>query len=428
VIGAGVAGMAAAYDLQQAGHAVELYEAADHVGGLASGFSEPHWDWSIERYYHHWFATDAHILGLIDELGLRDKVLFPRPVTAVYHQGHFYALDSATAVLRFPGVPILDRLRLGAVVAMLKLLPDWRPLEGATADAWMRRWGGERAYHALWEPLLVGKFGEHYRAVNMAWLWARFKARTPRLGTYEGGFQAFLDAFAHRLRDLGVRIHLGTSVERIRRQERGGLRVELGGGEQSCEKCLVTVSPRLLTEIAPELPQGYLDQLLGLKSMGAVVLLLALSHRLSERGVYWHNLPKGAGFPFLALVEHTNFVPPEHFGGEHLVYCGDYLDPGHPYFTLTQEQLLERFIPALSRVNPEFEPGWIRKSWLFRTRYAQPVPEVNHSDRIPDLRTPLPGLWFASMSQVYPWDRGTNFAVEIGRRAARQMIRATGPG
>jgi hypothetical protein len=53
------------------------------------------------------------------------------------------------------------------------------------------------------------------------------------------------------------------------------------------------------------------------------------------------------------------------------------------------------------------------------------VPRLNHSRAIPDIRTPLPGLYFASMSQVYPWDRGTNFAVEIGRRAARIILGET---
>ena len=74
------------------------------------------------------------------------------------------------------------------------------------------------------------------------------------------------------------------------------------------------------------------------------------------------------------------------------------------------------------KFNPDFRPDWVKKTWLFRTRYAQPVPLVNHSRNIPAIKTPLAGLYFASMSQVYPWDRGTNFAVEIGRRAARMMI------
>jgi protoporphyrinogen oxidase len=150
--------------------------------------------------------------------------------------------------------------------------------------------------------------------------------------------------------------------------------------------------------------------------------VLALKHQLSEQGYYWFNLPKSAGFPFLALVEHTNFLPPEHFGGNHIVYCGDYLDVEHEYFQLSQEDLLGRFLPALARINPRFNPDWVADSWLFRTTYAQPIPELNHSRNIPPIQTPLPGLFFASMSQVYPWDRGTNFAVEIGRRAANLML------
>jgi protoporphyrinogen oxidase len=155
--------------------------------------------------------------------------------------------------------------------------------------------------------------------------------------------------------------------------------------------------------------------------MGAVVLVLALKHQLSEEGYYWYNIPKSAGYPFLALVEHTNFVKPEYFGGDHILYCGDYLEPDHEYFSLTEDELLTRFLPALKRFNQNFDPDWVRKVWLFKTRYAQPIPLVNHSRNIPSIRTPIPGLYFASMSQVYPWDRGTNFAIEIGRRAAKHM-------
>jgi protoporphyrinogen oxidase len=117
-------------------------------------------------------------------------------------------------------------------------------------------------------------------------------------------------------------------------------------------------------------------------------------------------------------VEHTNYVSSEHFGGDHIIYCGDYLESGHEYFELSEAELLERFIPALKRFNPKFERGWIRKTWLHRTKYGQPVPLVKHSQNIPSIQTPINGLYFASMSQVYPWDRGTNYAVEIGREAA----------
>jgi protoporphyrinogen oxidase len=422
IIGAGVGGLSAAYDLIRAGSEVVVYEAADHVGGLAAGFKDPKWEWSLEEYYHHIFASDKHILQLVDEVGWKDKLLFPRPITAMYHEGQFFALDSALSVLQFPGIPFLKRVRLGMAVAYLKYIARWQPLERFTTDSWMRKWVGDEAYEVMWEPLLIGKFGPYYREVNMAWMWARFKARTPRLGTFVGGFQAFMDALADHIQSMGVSIELNTPVRGIESLGSGGLKLNLEKAEAVFDQCLVTTSPVQLARFAPSLAENYVDRLLKLKSMGAVVLILALEHQLSESGIYWHNVPKAEDFPFLSLVEHTNYVLREHFGGDHIVYCGDYLETDHEYFSLTKEELLERFLPHLVRFNHKFKPEWVRASWMFRTKYAQPVPPINHSFAIPDMKTPMDGLWFASMSQVYPWDRGTNFAVEIGRKVARRML------
>lgn len=449
IIGAGVGGMAAAYDLRRQGHQVTIFEAGSQVGGLASGFKEPNWDWSVEKFYHHWFASDKHMLGLIEELGWSDQVLFPRPYTVMYHNGAFHPFDSILKAILYPGLGFgINKARFGLVGLYLRLTTNWRALEKHTVDAWMRRWAGNKVYEMMWEPLMFGKFGENYaRQVNMAWMWARLHARTTRLGTFQGGFQAFMDKFAGRLKEMGVQFEMNTVVQHITPLPEGGLELTVDArqstdgsiragdnppmttsaaqpteaGAQRFDQCLVTTSPGLLARMAPDLPPGYLQGLLSLKNMGAVVMVLALKHQISEQGYYWYNIPKSAGFPFLALVEHTNYVGSEHFGGEHIVYIGDYLEPGHEYFKLSQEELLERFLPALPKFNPAFQRDWIRKTWLFRTDYAQPVPLLNHSQNIPSIQTPIPGLFFASMSQVYPWDRGTNFAVEIGRRAVTLM-------
>jgi len=425
ILGAGIGGMAAAYDLARAGNQVTIYEAAESAGGLASGFKEPHWDWSLEKFYHHWFTTDRHVLGLIDELGWRERVIFKRPYTVVYWEGKFYPFDSIFSniplfILR--RFPLPDAIRYGLFGAYLRFTPWWKPLEMVTASEWTRSRFGKRVYELQWKPLLVSKFGERYaEQVNMAWLWARLTARSTRLGTFAGGFQAFADQLAGHLQGMGVRIHFSTPVSRIEPQTQGLLTLTTQKGPVQFDQCLSTTSPALLARLAPSLPPEYLGGLQNLKSMGAVVMVLALKQQLSEQGYYWYNLPKSAGFPFLALVEHTNFLPPEHYGGDHLIYAGDYLETDHEYFSMSQEELLERFLPAFPRFNPSFKPDWIRKTWLFRTPYAQPVPFVNHSQNIPAIQTPISGLYFASMSQVYPWDRGTNFAVEIGRRAARMM-------
>lgn len=422
ILGAGIGGMAAAHDLRAAGHEVTIFEAANHVGGLAAGFKEPQWTSSVEQFYHHWFASDSDMLGLMDELGLRSKVVFKRPLTVVYYKDKFYPLDSPLKALTFPGYSFINMVRFGLVTVYLRYLAAWQPLEHFTADEWMRKYYGESLYKVLFEPLLIGKFGSHYKEVNMAWFWARFKARSTMLGTYQGGFQAFSDAFAGILRQRGVEIRLGTPVQSIAPAPEGGLSVTIAGQAQHFDQVLSTVSPGLMARLAPALPKDYLQGLLNLKSMGAVVMVLSLKHELSKEGFYWFNLPKTAGYPFLALVEHTHFVPSEQFNGEHIIYCGDYLDTDHEYFSLTKEQLLERFLPSLQRINPEFSADWVNASWLFSSNYAQPIPLVDHSQNIPAIETPIPGLYFACMSQVYPWDRGTNFAVQIARKAARMML------
>jgi len=422
IIGAGYAGMSAAYDLTKAGHNVIIYESANYVGGLAGGFKEPHWDWSVEKFYHHWFQSDSSMLGLIEELGLTDKVIFPRPLTVMLYKGKWYPFDSIINALRFPGLGFgLNKIRFGFVGLFLRITKNWKALEKVTADAWMMKWAGKQVYEQMWKPLLIGKFGPFYKDVNMAWMWARIHVRTTRLGTFEGGFQKFADLFAEKLREMGVEIRLGVSVESIKK-EQVGLSVRSGGKSESFDKVLVTTSPNLMAKMSPELPKSYLKGLLELKSMGAVVMTVSLKHQLSKDGFYWFNLPKDAGYPMLALVEHTNFVSKDHFGGDHIVYAGDYLELGHEYFSMSDNELLERFIPAFKKFNPEFSRDWIKKIWVFKTNYAQPVPLVNHSKNIPSIQTPIEGLYFASMSQVYPWDRGTNFAVEIGRKTALIML------
>ncbi len=425
IIGAGYSGMAAAWDLRKAGHAVTIYESADFVGGLASGFKEPGWNWSVEKFYHHWFASDKHMLGLIQELGLSDKVLFPRPYTVMYHEGRFYPLDSILKAILFPGLGWgINKIRFGLVGLFLRLTTNWQELEKYTVDEWMRKWTGETVYKMMWEPLIIGKFGaKYYKQVNMAWMWARLHARTTRLGTFEGGFQAFADQFAEKLKAAGVEIKLSMPVTHIQRNaSTGEFDLSTANEMDKADKVLVTLAPAVAANMVPALPKEYLEGLLRLKSMGAVVLTISLKHQLSREGYYWYSIPKSAGFPFLALVEHTNYVSPENFGGEHIVYIGDYLEPEHEYFQLTKEDLLEKFAPSLKKFNPEFDLSWINKIWMYRTTYAQPVPLVNHSQNIPPIETPIEGLYFASMSQVYPWDRGTNFAVEIGRKAAGLMM------
>jgi protoporphyrinogen oxidase len=421
IIGGGFAGLTAAHDLLTAGQQVTVFEAAPQVGGLASGFKAEGWEWALERFYHHIFKTDKEIIALANAIGAAELIFWNRPTTAYFYaHDDIHAFDSPLAVLTFPYLPFIDRLRVGIAAAVLKLRHDWRRLEHETAEQYLLRWMGRRAYAQLWEPLLVGKFGPYAKEVNAAWIWARIKSRTRQLGYIKGGFQAFADALAAQIMQQGGVIRTGCPIRWMECTVQQWM-LWADGEEQSFDRVIVASSPATLAKLVPALPKAYLRELQALKSLGAVVMVVALDRQLLTNGVYWLNLSKHQ-FPFLALVEHTNMIAPHHYGGDRLVYCGDYLPADHRYFKLPHEEVQQEWLAALPQANPHFQQSWVKQSWLFREPYAQPVVPVHHSRHLPPLRTPLDGLCFASMSQVYPWDRGTNFAVELGHRVAREVL------
>jgi len=428
IVGAGIAGLTAAYELGKGGHRVVVFEKDEQPGGLSATFKDERWEWPLEKFYHHLFESDHAVLSLSRELGLGDKILFPRPVTAIWQNGTVNAFDSATAVLRYPYLSFVDKMRVGLVTLYLRLTKTWRPLERVTAHEWLPRYIGAHAYRVLWEPLLANKMGAHYKEVNMAWFWARIYKRSFRLGYYVGGYQALLDALVEQVHGQGAAVHLGALVTEVRQcsresapsdGERTRICIRAEGQDCDFDAVLITTSPQAVLRLARGLPPPYVKQIGALRSLGGVAVVLALDRPITQ-AFYWISLPHGQ-FPFLAFVEHTNYQSPARYGGDHIVYLGDYPEAGAPHMTMSKEELLREFLPSLTRFNPSFDPSWVRKSWLFREEYAQPVPPVNYSKQIPSIRTPVPGLYWASMSQVYPWDRGSNYAVDMGRMLARMV-------
>ncbi len=428
IIGAGPAGLAAAYDLAKAGHKVTVFEASDRVGGLAAGFKDEGWDWELEKFYHHWFQTDYALLKLADELGIRDRIMFLSPKTSYRVGDKNFRLDSPVSALLYPALPFWSKIPFGFATIYLKLFNTWKTLEKTTAVKWLSTYMGKPAYELLWKPLLIGKFGNEYENVNMAWMWARLHTRTSKLGTFEGGFQRFMDTVAEKVKAAGAQIRFNAPVESVYKAAKG-LTVTSNGQAEQYDAVISTTSPGLMLKIAPEITGEYAEKLRKLRSIGAVCVVVASKHSILTDGTYWLNLPASSAdkkknpYPFLALVEHTNFLPAEHYNGDKLLYMGDYVPADHEYFKLSDQELADRFMATLPKFNPDFKPDWIRKVWVWRAPYGQPVPYVDHSQNIPDLKTSLPGLYLASMSQVYPYDRGTNYAIEMGREVAGRVMK-----
>jgi protoporphyrinogen oxidase len=414
ILGGGALGLGAALRLAAAGWDVVLFEREPQLGGLAAGFRVG--PSALEKFYHHVFRTDTTIVRVVRELGLGDRLLWGTPNTSVLCGGRIARLSTATDVLRFPFLPVPDRLRLAAGLTLLKAIPTERVFAGQTAATWLRRVMGPRVYAVQWEPLLRGKFGTRADDIAMSWFWSRVHDRTISLGYIRGGFQQLYDAAGARIAALGGTVHTGTAVTALR-ADAAGVVVEAEG----FDRALVTLPTRLFTRLARGLPSGYAERYSGPDHYGAHVLILGLDRPLTD-GVYWLNI-NDRDFPFLALVEHTNFLPPTDYGGLHLVYLGNYLPMDDPLFRLSDAEVLARFLPAVRRIRPDLDPAWLKQHWVFRAPYAQPIVTTDYLRQLPPHRTPLPGVYLANMAHVYPHDRGQNYSLRLGEQLAETIQR-----
>jgi protoporphyrinogen oxidase len=416
ILGAGALGLTVAYRLAQRGDEVVVLEREPLPGGLAAGFELEPGVW-LEKFYHHLFRGDRHAIGLIEELGLGGDLVWPRPLTVTLRDGRIHQLDSPMSLLRFGPLPMADRLRMGAWLAYLRVLGNPDRLEGGTAADWIRRRMGRRSYDVIWEPLLRGKFGALADQIAMPWFWARVHDRTAQLGYVRGGFQRFYDRLADRIRDLGGDLRFGTEVTEVRTRP-GGFAVATAGGVIEVDRVVSTLAVRLTCRLTPELPASYRERYEWGQAYGAHCLVLSLDRPLTTS--YWMNV-NDPGFPFMALVEHTNYMDPAEYGGRRLVYLGNYRPMDDPLLRLSTAEVVEQFAPHLARINPAFESGWITGAWSFAAPFAQPIVTTDYRDHIPPFETPLPGLWVGSMFQVYPHDRGQNYSIELATRLVNRL-------
>lgn len=227
IIGAGFSGLSAAYYLLKNGHNVTIFEKDPHPGGLAIGFQQKDWKWSLERHYHHWFTNDKFILNLAKEI--EHKVIIRRPKTSVYVDEGIYQFDSPISVLLFPKLSIVERLRMGFVIALLKYNPIWRPLEKLNATTFLPKVMGQKSYKMIWEPLFISKFGPYAKDISLAWFWARIVKRTPSLAYPEGGFLNFANHLVKVIKQKGGKVLFNTDVIEVLSKGKPQIKFARGG-------------------------------------------------------------------------------------------------------------------------------------------------------------------------------------------------------
>jgi protoporphyrinogen oxidase len=418
IIGAGFTGLSAAYELVKQGHSVTVFEKDAQPGGLAIGFKEKEWEWTFEKHYHHWFTNDKFILGLAKEVG--QEVLIKTPKTSIYLDDKIYQLDSPLALLKFNKLSLPERIQMGAALAMLRYNPFWKPLEKINATSVLPKAIGQRAWKMIWEPQLRNKMGKYSDEISLVFFWTRVSKRTTSLAYPAGGFLAFAQKLVKITEEKSGEFHFNAEIESINQNSDGKVTIKTSKTTETFDKAIVTLPSFLFLKLTPQLPDAYKNKLVRLRGLGATDLVLRLKKSFLPDNTYWLSMcvPDSR---VLVIVEHTNIIDKKHYNNEHLVYLGNYPRTDDPKFTMNKEELLKYYDPVLKKLNPDYKKTLIGYE-LFKAPFAQPIVPTNYSKMIPPMETPLKNVYLANIEQVYPWDRGTNYAVELGQKVAKRIL------
>ena len=425
IIGAGFCGLAAGFELGRRGVRVTILERDAEVGGLAGSFRVK--GERLEKFYHHWFTNDEHILRLVEEMGTRQQVLFRPARTGMYFTQNFFKLSTPLDLLRFTPLSFIDRLRLGLLALRARHVKDWHALEDLSAAEWLKRMGGGKVYDIVWEPLLRGKFGDVAPEISAVWFWNKLKLRggsrgkkgEEQLAYYRGGFASLAEQLAAHITRAGGQVRTRAPVETLAAKDGRVTGVVTNGEYLAADGVIATPALPILADLVePHVPPAYVTRLRRIRYLANVCLVLELDRKLSD--TYWLNV-NDPGFPFVGVIEHTNFEPVETYAGRHIVYLSKYLPETDTFFASSDDELLAYTLPSLQRMFPAFRRDWILDCHVWRARYAQPIVERRYGGLIPPHETPLAGLHIATMAQIYPEDRGTNYAVREGRKVGRTV-------
>jgi protoporphyrinogen oxidase len=424
IIGGGFTGLTAALRLSGQGHEVEIFEASETIGGLAGSFKIE--GENIEKTYHHLFRTDIHIIELVTELGLQDKLIWRDSSLGIYFEGKIYPFMTPFDLIKFPPLTFVDRVKTGITTLYLQFTKNWKKFENITAYRFMSKWTGKSSMRAIWEPLLKGKFDKYYDKVSMAWLWARIHIRAnsrqkgesgEKLGYFKGGFQIVIDRILEELGRNKVKIHLKTPISKI---EEDGEFVRVGN--DSFDKAIATIPSGIfgkLIESNKSVSEKYIAKLNSIDYLGAVVMVFSSEQDIGE--YYWNNI-NDLESPFLVFLNHTKLIDKSNYNEKYVYYIGSYVAHSHKYFEISNEQLELLWFDYLKKIFPDFDVNQIREKHLFKLKNAQHIVDLNYKSKIPDYKTPIKNLFLANFSQIYPEDRGTNYAVREGNKIAELIM------
>jgi len=411
IIGGGLTGLTAGWKLSLKGHQITIFEKEKYLGGLCATFKQKDWIWPLEFFYHHLFTSDKDAQKLIKDLNLSEKLFYQEPKSSVLENGQIFQFDSPLSLMKFPCLPFLDKLRAGVVTVFLKFALNFSAFERIRAADWLSKAYGQKVYQTIWQPLLKAKFGQDSKNISLSWFWARIKKRNQTLGYLQGSLQIIINKLAKEIKKQKGVIILDKEIKSLD---------QLKG----FDRFLFTIPVySFLKIVGNQLPTSERGKLAKLKMSGAANLVLILKKSFLNDGTYWLSVNEN-NFPFVAVVQHTNFINKRYYGQHYILYVGGYYPQNHAYFKTSKEKVLAEFLPYLQKIKSGFKKTDILNYQLFANKDAQPTRTINYLKNLPEIKTPIENIFLANMQQVYPYDRGINYAIQLGLKVADVIIKS----
>lgn len=427
IVGGGFLGMTLAHRLAQQGGKVTLFEAADHLGGLASAWSLGDIVW--DRHYHVTLLSDSYLRSLLAELGLEEEMEWVETRTGFYTDGNLYSMSNTLEFLRFPPLGLVDKLRLGATIFYASKIKDWRRLEQVTVADWLRRLSGNRTFEKIWLPLLRAKLGENYKKASAAFIWAiiarMYAARRTGLkkemfGYVPGGYARTIGRFAEVLAEEGVRIELGHRVRSVESVGAGEVGIEFENGRrETFDRVVLTMASPVAARICKGLSLEEKNKLNAIQYQGIICASLLLKKPLA--GYYVTNITED-WVPYTAVIEMSALVERSYFGGHSLVYLPKYVDPDDPAFSLSDSELEEKFMGALLRMYPHLGRDDLLAFRVSREKYVLAISTLNYSRILPGMETSIPGVSIINSAHILNGTLNVDETVQLAERASQQLL------
>jgi protoporphyrinogen oxidase len=418
VLGAGPMGLAVAYQLALDGYQPILFEADDRLGGMAATFDFGGLE--IERYYHFHCTSDHAFLKILEELGISDKMRWVETKMSYWYQGILQPWGNPVALFKFRGLSFVAKLRYGLHAFLSTKRDDWLPLDKIEASDWVKRWVGTEAWEVLWRRLFDHKFHEYSSGLSAAWIWSRirrigrsrYSLFREKLGYLEGASSTLLNALKEAIEARDGAIYLRSAVEKIVIEDGRVLGVEVDGRFEPFDKVISTIPLPYLPRLMPNLPAEVLAKFKAIKNIAVVCVIAKLKRALTDN--FWININDGE-MDIPGLIEYTNLRPL----GHHVVYVPFYIPGEHSLFAQPDGVFIEKVQRYLKKINQYLIEEDFLEIRVSRYRYAQPICEPGHLEKLPPVKLPIDGLWVADTSYYYPEDRGISESIEFGRRMAK---------